>query len=84
VSEHFPMSILRLPTHRQVAFPLPFISLHTAAGWSAVPLGEVAEHFLKRALVDHRIAMPGMIVTRRYCSRGRSTCSQIVSAYYLA
>lgn len=53
------MSILRLPTHRQVAFPLPFASFHDIAGWSAVLLGEVADHFLNCALVDFRIKRPG-------------------------
>jgi hypothetical protein len=44
--------------HRCGASPPPLASSYTTARWDARVLGEGAEYLLKRALVDHRIAMP--------------------------
>ena len=41
------------PHWREVFSPTA-ASLHATAGWGTVRLGDIAEHFLKRALVDYR------------------------------
>ena len=46
------MSILRLPTHRRVAFFPTGCFVSTTLRCSAILLGEVAEHLPKHAQVD--------------------------------
>ena len=46
--------IERIELAGEARSPLPLASLHATAGWGTVRLGDIAEHFLKRALVDYR------------------------------